>query len=158
MCWSEYLSLLWVTIQETLPLGIYYIPINDTYFELSVFWPSDTESGINELRFSESVLLSFTMRLTLVTCFTATLCKVRSAKGLSLQYEYRKKGFRHLFTFTIKYLTNTDVPAWLAHFLHSALIFELERPKGHYLEVVVHLVLYTMCTEGVNFSSDSSPL
>ena len=34
--------------------AFYYIPINDTTFELSVFWPSDTESRINELRFSES--------------------------------------------------------------------------------------------------------
>ena len=37
----------------------YYIPINDTTFELSVFWPSDTDSWINELRFSGSVSLSF---------------------------------------------------------------------------------------------------
>ena len=44
-----------------------YIPINDTTFELSVFWPSDTESHINELRFSESISLSFKTRLTLVT-------------------------------------------------------------------------------------------
>ena len=29
----------------------YYIPINDTTFKLSVFWPSDTENRINELRF-----------------------------------------------------------------------------------------------------------
>ena len=27
---------------------VYYIPINDTSFELSIFWPSDTESQINE--------------------------------------------------------------------------------------------------------------
>ena len=47
----------------------YYIPINDTAFELSVFWPSDTESQINELRFSDSVSLSFKTRLTSVTCF-----------------------------------------------------------------------------------------
>ena len=47
----------------------YYIPINDTTLELSVFWPSDTESRINELRFSESMSLSFKTRLTLVTCF-----------------------------------------------------------------------------------------
>ena len=33
------------------------IPIHDTSFELSVFWPSDTESRINELRFSDSVSL-----------------------------------------------------------------------------------------------------
>ena len=43
----------------------YYIPINDTSFELSVFWLSDTESRINELRFSDSVSLSFKTRLTL---------------------------------------------------------------------------------------------
>ena len=50
-------------------LILYYIPINDTTFELSVFWPSDTESRINELRFSESVSLAFKTRLTSVTCF-----------------------------------------------------------------------------------------
>ena len=48
---------------------IYYIPINDTTLELSVFWPSDTENRINELRFSESISLSFKTRLTSVTCF-----------------------------------------------------------------------------------------
>ena len=47
----------------------YYIPITDTTLELSVFWPSDTESRINELRFSESITLSFKARLTSVTCF-----------------------------------------------------------------------------------------
>ena len=47
---------------------IYYIPINDTPFELSVFWPFDTESRINELRFSDSISLSFKTRLTSVTC------------------------------------------------------------------------------------------
>ena len=50
-------------------LYIYYIPINDTTFELSVFWPSDTESRMNELRFSDSVSLSFKTRPTSVTCF-----------------------------------------------------------------------------------------
>ena len=50
-------------------LGPYYIPINDTSFELSVFWPSDTENRINELRFSDSISVSFKTRLTLVTCF-----------------------------------------------------------------------------------------
>ena len=48
---------------------LYYIPMNDTTLELSVFWPSDTESWINKLRFSESIPLSFKMRLTLATCF-----------------------------------------------------------------------------------------
>ena len=47
----------------------YYIHITDTTLELSVFWPSDTESRINELRFSESISLSFKTRLTSVTCF-----------------------------------------------------------------------------------------
>ena len=47
--------------------NIYYIPINDTSIELFIFWPSDTESQINKLRFSKS--LSFKTRLTLVTCF-----------------------------------------------------------------------------------------
>ena len=47
----------------------YYIPITDTTLELSVFWPSDTDSRINELRFSESISLSFKTRLTSVTCF-----------------------------------------------------------------------------------------
>ena len=49
--------------------GNYYIPITDTTLELSVFWPSDTESRINELRFSASISLSFKTRLTSVTCF-----------------------------------------------------------------------------------------
>ena len=49
-------------------VSIYYIPINDTSFELSVFWSSDTESRINKLRFSDSVSLSFKARLTSITC------------------------------------------------------------------------------------------
>ena len=48
---------------------IYYIPITDKTLELFVFCPSDTESRINELRFSESISLSFKTRLTSVTCF-----------------------------------------------------------------------------------------
>ena len=47
----------------------YYKPINDTTLEMSFFWPSDTESRMNELRFSESVSLSFKTRLTSVSCF-----------------------------------------------------------------------------------------
>ena len=51
-------------------MTIYYIPINDTSFELSVIWISDnTENRINELRFSDSVSLSFKTRLTSITCF-----------------------------------------------------------------------------------------
>ena len=50
-------------------LNIYYKSITDTTLELSVFWPSDTESRINELRFSESISLSFKTRLTAATCF-----------------------------------------------------------------------------------------
>ena len=59
----------------------YYIPMNDTTLELSVFWPSDTESRINELRFSECISLSFKTRLTSVTCFSATLRKVNFKHG-----------------------------------------------------------------------------
>ena len=50
-------------------IQFYYIPMTDTTLELSVFWPYDTESWINELRFSESISLSFKTRLTSVTCF-----------------------------------------------------------------------------------------
>ena len=46
-----------------------HIPITNTTLELSVFWSSNTESRINELRFSESISLSFKTRLTSVTCF-----------------------------------------------------------------------------------------
>ena len=50
-------------------VSIYYIPINDKSFKLSVFWPSYTESRIKEPRFSDSVSLSFKTRLTSITCF-----------------------------------------------------------------------------------------
>ena len=63
-------------MQEVLVNRFYYIPINDTALELSVFWPSDTESRVNELRFSESISLSFITRLTSVTCFATTLRRV----------------------------------------------------------------------------------
>ena len=59
----------------------YYIPITDTTLELSVFWPSDTESQINELRFSESISLSFKTRLTAVPAIAATLCNVNCKHG-----------------------------------------------------------------------------
>ena len=55
-------------------MTVYYIPVNDTTFELSVFWPSGIESQINELRFSDSISLSFKTKLKSVTCFYATLC------------------------------------------------------------------------------------
>ena len=49
-----------------------YRNLSDTYkwyiFELSVFWPSDREWRINELRFSDSISLSFKTRLMSVTC------------------------------------------------------------------------------------------
>ena len=54
----------------------YHIPINGATFELSLFYPSDTESQINKLRFSDFISLSFKTRLTWVTCFAATLRKV----------------------------------------------------------------------------------
>ena len=53
----------------------YYIPINDTTSKLSIFWPSDTESRINELRFSDSISLSFKTRLKSVTCFCGDILK-----------------------------------------------------------------------------------
>ena len=56
--------------------SFFYIPINDTTIELSVFWPSDTESQINELRFSDSVSLSFKKRLTSVTCFCGDVIQI----------------------------------------------------------------------------------
>ena len=52
--------------------AIYCIPINDTSFELSVFW----QSQINKLRFSDSISQSFKRRLKSVTCFMATLRKI----------------------------------------------------------------------------------
>ena len=41
--------------------SFYYIPINDTSFELSAFWPSDTESQYQhyKLRFPDSESISF---------------------------------------------------------------------------------------------------
>ena len=44
---------------------------------------------------------------------------------------FQKKSFRHLFTFVIKALTNTDVTAdWLIlRILHQS--FEKERHRGH---------------------------
>ena len=60
---------------------IYYIPINDTTLELSVFWPSDTESRINKLRFSESISLSFKTRLPSVTCFLRRCRRVNFKHG-----------------------------------------------------------------------------
>ena len=59
-------SLLFIDITKYI---FYYILITDTTLELSVFWPPDIESRINELRFSESISLSFKTRLTSVTCF-----------------------------------------------------------------------------------------
>ena len=63
------MSLLSFLITYTLyDLLYYYIPITDRTLQLSIFWPSDTESRINELRFSESISLFFKTRLTSVTC------------------------------------------------------------------------------------------
>ena len=59
-----------------LDIFLYYIPINDPAFELSVFWPSDTESRINELRFSESNHYLLKRDLRRLPAFAATLRKV----------------------------------------------------------------------------------
>ena len=65
ICTSFFFNLAMPSYTSNSNTDIYYIPINDnTTFELSVFWPSDTESRINELRFSDSVSLSFKTRLT----------------------------------------------------------------------------------------------
>ena len=60
---------LFIASLKMLGPSLYYIHITDTTLELAVFWPSDTESRINELRFSESISLSIKTRLTFVTCF-----------------------------------------------------------------------------------------
>ena len=57
---------------------IYYIPVNDTTSELSVFWSSDTESWINELMFSDSVSLSFKTRLKSVSRFCGDITQILS--------------------------------------------------------------------------------
>ena len=44
------------TLKLAVDIKDYYIPINDTLFELHVFWLSDTEYGI-KLTFSQSVYL-----------------------------------------------------------------------------------------------------
>ena len=49
--------------------------------ELSVFWTSDTESRVNELRFSDYLSLYFKTRLTSVTLFVPTLRKVNFKHG-----------------------------------------------------------------------------
>ena len=63
-----------------------FIPMNDTSFELSIVWLSDTESRINELRFSDSMSLSFKTRLLRLPVFAATLRNVnfkhRSRDGI----------------------------------------------------------------------------
>ena len=58
--------------------------------------------------------------------FTVTTDKQKALKCdciYNIDVFLQKKGFMHLFTFIIKSLTNTDVPARLAHFTHSASIF-----------------------------------
>ena len=62
-------------------------------------------------------------------------------------YSSRKKDFRHLFIYTIKYLTYTNVPVRLAHFCVLHQYYEVKRPKGHHLEVVVHVYSTTKVLE-----------
>ena len=57
-----------------------------------------------------------------------------------------KKGFRHLFIFTIKALTCTYVPPRLAHFTHSASIVENRKTqrslgRGHGTSIM-HLRMF----------------
>ena len=70
-------SLTTVTASLNVPRNdFYYILIYDTTLELSVFWPSDTESRIKELRFSDSISLSLKTRLTPVACFCGVASRV----------------------------------------------------------------------------------
>ena len=91
-------------------LILYYIPINDTTFDLSVFWPSDTESRINQLRLSDPISLSFKTRLTLVTYFVVTLGKISSMDSemknmMTLRQETEREGKRSSIFSRLK--TNT---------------------------------------------------
>ena len=61
--------------------SVYYIPINDTTLELSVFWLSDTESRINELRFSDSVSPSSIFYPCRIT-YTGTMGKTQQRAGI----------------------------------------------------------------------------
>ena len=58
------------------------VAINDTTFELSVFWPCDTESQNNELRFSDSISISFKTRLMSVTCFCGNVTQSKGVRAL----------------------------------------------------------------------------
>ena len=88
-CVTSYISMQFVLLQDPHICFdyflyfkvIYYIPITDTTLELSVFLPSDTESPINELRFSESISLSFKTRLTSVTCFCGDVTYLNCKHG-----------------------------------------------------------------------------
>ena len=66
----------------------------------------------------KSILLIMFANLKLVLRSYTSLHGIFMSASLTL-YSYNG----NLFLFTIKYLTNTDVPAQLAHFLHSASIF-----------------------------------
>ena len=68
-------------------------------------------------------LLQINKKLWSVTVFTILICL------------FRKKGFGHLFIFVIKALTNTDVS--ILRIQHQP--YEIDRPKGHWSEVVVDL-------------------
>ena len=61
-------------------------------------------------KLAKNMWLKINQRLWSVTLFTILICCSR------------KKGFRRLFTCTIKALTYTFVPVGLAHFTHSASI------------------------------------
>ena len=79
--------------------------------------PSRRDGSIEDLKHMFKLMdkkiiamLQINQKLRSVTLFTILICCSR------------KKGLRHLFTFTIKALTYTYVPAELAHFTHSASI------------------------------------
>ena len=58
-------------------------------------------------------------------------------EAYSRQYSSRKNGFRHLFILIIKDLKK-KMFYLILRILHRS--FEIENPKCHYSEVVVHLL------------------
>ena len=96
LCFLMFMSLSHVVSWARHVIWYYYIPINDTALELPVFWPSVTENRTNELRFSDSVSLSFKTRLTLVTCFAATLHYVYFKHGTETKIWWRDVKKRNI--------------------------------------------------------------
>ena len=69
---------------------------------------------------------------------------------------FRKMGSRHLITFTIKALSNTDVQVWLAHFTHSASIFRNENTQRSLIRgcgtSIVGVEIYNFASPFIRFT------